>query len=113
MKEAMGKGVGYIGLYIAIWELALRDEYKYQKGRLARDTGLPGSRLRAYFPRLKEAVQRKIWRVHEAWPENTRKQDKRYEKEYQEILKEVTNDKERVAGNSELAKGNSSTGATS
>ena len=106
MSEPRGMATGLTGLYVAIWERALKDEYKYQKGRLARDTGIPGSRLQVYFPRLKKAVKMKIWREHEAWPENTRKQDEWYEKEYQEILKEATNDKARAAGNTEPEQGN-------
>ena len=99
----------YLDLYKAIWKLALKQEFKAQKWRLTRDVGA----AKEYFPRLRKAVQRKIWREHEAWPENYRGRDMIYEKEYQDIVKEATNDKERVAGNSELAEGNSSTGATS
>jgi hypothetical protein len=113
MSEPRGMATGLTGLYVAIWERALKDEYKYQKGRLARDTGIPGSRLQVYFPRLKKAVKMKIWREHEHWPDPIHRKDQEYEREYQEILKEATNDKKRVAGNSELAEGNSSTRATS
>lgn len=101
---------GYIGLYIAVWEKAFKDFYKGQKWRLTRELGRSAKK---YLPRLKKAVQRKIWREHEAWPDNPREPDLMYEKEYQEIVKEATNDKKRVAGNSELAEGNSSTRATS
>ena len=111
MSEPRGMATGLTGLYVAIWERALKDEYKYQKGRLARDTGIPGSRLQAYFPRLKKAVKMKIWREHEAWPENHRGRDMIYEKEYQDIVKEATNDKKRIAGDTESAERNSSIGA--
>lgn len=99
---------GYIGLYTAIWEKAFKDFYEGQKWRLTRELGRSAKK---YLPRLKKAVRRKIWREHEAWPDNPRGPDLRYEKEYQEIVKEATNDKERVAGNTEHAKGNSSIGA--
>jgi hypothetical protein len=102
-KQARSVRTGYLGLYITIWEKAFKDFYKAQKRRLTRELGRSAKK---YFPRLKKAAQRKIWREHEAWPENTREQDEWYEKEYQEILKEVTNDKERAAGNTEPEQGN-------
>jgi hypothetical protein len=97
----------YLDLYKAIWVQALKQEFKAQKWRLTRDVGA----AKQYFPKLRKAVQRKIWREHEAWPENYRGRDMIYEKEYQDIVKEATNDKERVAGNTESAERNSSIGA--
>jgi len=94
---------GYIGLYIAVWEKAFKDFYKGQKWRLTRELGRSAKK---YFPQLKKAVQRKIWREHEAWPENYRGRDMIYEKEYQDIVKEATNDKKRIAGDTEPEQGN-------
>jgi hypothetical protein len=92
----------YLDLYKAIWVQALKQEFKAQKWRLTRDVGA----AKEYFPRLRKAVRRKIWREHEAWPENHRGPDLIYEKEYQEIVKEATNDKARVARNTEPKQGN-------
>ena len=92
----------YLDLYKAIWKLALKQEFKAQKWRLTRDAGA----AKEYFPRLRKAVQRKIWREHEAWPENYRGRDMIYEKEYQDIVKEATNDKKRIAGDTEPEQGN-------
>ena len=80
----------------------MKDEYKYKKFRLARDTEIPTARLREYFPTLKRAVQQKIFREYEIWPKSTRKEDEEYEKAYKNILRKVrgANDKEGTAGNS-------------